>query len=47
VRKQLETLRARLPVRWLFAWTYNALIPHRALMRSIDRFQTEVLAATT
>jgi hypothetical protein len=45
VRRQLATLRARLPVRWLFAWTYNALIPHRALMRSIELFQTRVLAS--
>jgi alkanesulfonate monooxygenase SsuD/methylene tetrahydromethanopterin reductase-like flavin-dependent oxidoreductase (luciferase family) len=43
VVRQLETLRARLPVRWLFAWTYNALIPHAPLMRSIELFATRVL----
>src|SRR5690349_9360781 len=43
VVRQLETLRARLPVRWLFAWTYNVLIPHAPLMRSIELFATRVL----
>ncbi|TMA98582.1 MAG: LLM class flavin-dependent oxidoreductase, partial [Deltaproteobacteria bacterium] len=43
VTRQLERLRARLPVRWLFAWTYNALIPHAQLMRSIELFATRVL----
>jgi len=43
VARQLERLRARLPVDWLFAWTYNALIPHAALMRSIELFATQVL----
>lgn len=27
----------------LFAWTYNGLIPHAALMRSIELFATRVL----
>jgi len=44
VSRQLEGLCARLPVRWLFAWTYNALIPHAKLMRSIELFATRVLA---
>ena len=43
VTRQLERLRARLPVRWLFAWTYNGLIPHAELMRSIELFATQVL----
>ena len=43
VRRQLERLRGRLPVRWLFAWTYNGLIPHAQLMRSIELFATRVL----
>ncbi len=42
VRRQLETLRERLPVTSLFHWTYNELIPHPLLMRSIERFATEV-----
>src|SRR5438128_1566020 len=43
VTRQLERLRARLPVRWLFAWTYNGLIPNAQLMRSIELFATRVL----
>ncbi len=43
VTRQLERLLARLPVRWLFAWTYNGLIPHAKLMRSIELFATTVL----
>ncbi|NRA01406.1 MAG: LLM class flavin-dependent oxidoreductase [Myxococcales bacterium] len=43
VTRQLEALRARLPARWLFAWTYNAFIPHAKLMNSIEKFYTKVL----
>ncbi|HVN86124.1 MAG TPA: LLM class flavin-dependent oxidoreductase [Candidatus Binatia bacterium] len=43
VCRQLERLQRRLPARWLFAWTYNALIPHSRLMRSLELFATQVL----
>ena len=43
VTRQLEGLLARLPARWLFAWTYNGLIPHAKLMWSIEQFATRVL----
>jgi alkanesulfonate monooxygenase SsuD/methylene tetrahydromethanopterin reductase-like flavin-dependent oxidoreductase (luciferase family) len=43
VARQLERLRARLPVSWLFAWTYNGLIPHADLMHSIEVLATDVL----
>jgi alkanesulfonate monooxygenase SsuD/methylene tetrahydromethanopterin reductase-like flavin-dependent oxidoreductase (luciferase family) len=43
VVRQLDGLATRLPVRWLFAWTYNGLIPHAKLMRSIELFATRVL----
>lgn len=43
VCRQLERLLARLPARWLFAWTYNGLIPHAKLLRSIETFATKVL----
>jgi alkanesulfonate monooxygenase SsuD/methylene tetrahydromethanopterin reductase-like flavin-dependent oxidoreductase (luciferase family) len=46
VTRQLERLVARLPVRWLFAWTYNGLIAHDRLMRSIELFATQVLPRT-
>jgi alkanesulfonate monooxygenase SsuD/methylene tetrahydromethanopterin reductase-like flavin-dependent oxidoreductase (luciferase family) len=47
VARQLERLRARLPVRWLFAWTYNGLVPHGRLLRSIESFATRVLPRVT
>ena len=47
VTRQLERLRARLPVRWLFAWTYNGLVPHDRLLYSIERFATTVLPRVT
>jgi alkanesulfonate monooxygenase SsuD/methylene tetrahydromethanopterin reductase-like flavin-dependent oxidoreductase (luciferase family) len=49
VTRQLEALLARLPARWLFAWTYNGLIPHAKLLWSIEQFTTRVLprVATT
>jgi alkanesulfonate monooxygenase SsuD/methylene tetrahydromethanopterin reductase-like flavin-dependent oxidoreductase (luciferase family) len=43
VARQLERLAARLPLRWLFAWTYNGLVPHAKLMRSIEGFWRDVL----
>ena len=43
VTRQLETLLARLPAQWLFAWTYNGLIPHEALLSSIETFHTKIL----
>src|SRR5207237_3583416 len=43
VARQLEALLRRLPAERTFAWTYNGLIPHPKLMRSIERFATEVL----
>ena len=43
VTRQLEGLLARLPAKWLFAWTYNSLIPHATLMKSIELFYTKVL----
>ncbi len=43
VGRQLERLTARLPVDWLFAWTYNGLVPHVKLLGSLERFATQVL----
>jgi len=43
VTRQLESLLRRLPVSWLFAWMYNGLTPHPALMRTIEDFATKVL----
>ncbi|MXX60905.1 MAG: LLM class flavin-dependent oxidoreductase [Holophagales bacterium] len=43
VTRQLQTLRERLPVTWLYFWAYNGLLPHARLMSTIERFKTEVL----
>jgi alkanesulfonate monooxygenase SsuD/methylene tetrahydromethanopterin reductase-like flavin-dependent oxidoreductase (luciferase family) len=43
VTRQLERLRARLPVRWLFAWIYIGLIPHARLMYTLEQLATRVL----
>jgi len=43
VTRQLEGLMKRLPVKWLFAWMYNGLVPHANLMKSIELFATKVL----
>ncbi len=43
VTRQLEMLRERLPVTWLYFWAYNGLLPHARLMSTIERFANEVL----
>ena len=43
VCRQMEELTQRLPVNWIYAWTFNALIPHAKLMKSIEAYQTQVL----
>ena len=47
VARQLEAMRARTPVQWLFAWCYNGLIPHAKLMGSIESFHRDVLSRVT
>jgi alkanesulfonate monooxygenase SsuD/methylene tetrahydromethanopterin reductase-like flavin-dependent oxidoreductase (luciferase family) len=43
VSRQVETILKDTPMRWLFAWTYNGLIPHDKIMRSLELFKTKVL----
>ena len=43
VSRQMERLLSDTPVRWLFAWTYNGLVPHAKIMRSLELFSTKVL----
>jgi len=43
VTRSLERLLSGTPVQWLFAWTYNGLVPHASIMRSIDLFARKVL----
>ncbi|MGH9023515.1 MAG: LLM class flavin-dependent oxidoreductase [Acidimicrobiia bacterium] len=44
VTAQLERLFERLPVRWIFLWAWNGLVPDEALSRSIGLFATDVAA---
>jgi len=43
VTRTLEKIRRKVPVDWLFCYTYNSLVPHGVLMKSIERFWTEVM----
>ena len=43
VSRQMEQLLNDTPIRWLFAWTYNGLMPHPKIMRSLELFQTKVM----
>jgi alkanesulfonate monooxygenase SsuD/methylene tetrahydromethanopterin reductase-like flavin-dependent oxidoreductase (luciferase family) len=43
VTRQIESLMKRLPVRWIFAWMYNGLLPHDRLMKTIELFWSKVL----
>jgi hypothetical protein len=43
VIRGIEANLKRQQVDWLFCYTYNALIPHPTLMRSIERFATEIM----
>jgi alkanesulfonate monooxygenase SsuD/methylene tetrahydromethanopterin reductase-like flavin-dependent oxidoreductase (luciferase family) len=43
VTRNLERIKRRLPVDWLFCYTYNSLVPHGVLMKSIERFWREVM----
>jgi alkanesulfonate monooxygenase SsuD/methylene tetrahydromethanopterin reductase-like flavin-dependent oxidoreductase (luciferase family) len=43
VTRNLEKIKRRLPVEWLFCYTYNSLVPHAILMTSIEKFWTQVM----
>jgi alkanesulfonate monooxygenase SsuD/methylene tetrahydromethanopterin reductase-like flavin-dependent oxidoreductase (luciferase family) len=43
VSRQVEIILKDTPMKWLFAWTYNGLIPHDKIMRSLELFKTKVL----
>ncbi len=47
VTRQVEHLLKRLPIRWVFAWMYNGLMPHDRLMKTIELFWTKVLPRVT
>jgi hypothetical protein len=43
VRRQLDAMRSRLPVDWLFAWMYNGVIDNARLLDTIERFGRDVV----
>ena len=43
VMRGIEANMKRQDVQWIFCYTYNSLIPHPILMKSIERFWTEVM----
>ncbi len=43
VARALEQNMRRQPVDWLFCYTYNALVPHGVLMKSIEALWTKVM----
>jgi alkanesulfonate monooxygenase SsuD/methylene tetrahydromethanopterin reductase-like flavin-dependent oxidoreductase (luciferase family) len=47
VTRQLEALRDRLPVEWVFAWCYNGLVADADLRRSIESWATTVVPRVT
>jgi alkanesulfonate monooxygenase SsuD/methylene tetrahydromethanopterin reductase-like flavin-dependent oxidoreductase (luciferase family) len=43
VLRAMETQQKRQPVDWVFCYTYNSLVPHPILMKSIEKFWTKVM----
>jgi alkanesulfonate monooxygenase SsuD/methylene tetrahydromethanopterin reductase-like flavin-dependent oxidoreductase (luciferase family) len=43
VLRAMETQQKRQPVDWVFCYTYNSLVPHPVLMKSIETFWTKVM----
>ena len=43
VSRKIERLQKELDVRFILLWTYNGLVPHAKLMRSIELFATQVM----
>jgi alkanesulfonate monooxygenase SsuD/methylene tetrahydromethanopterin reductase-like flavin-dependent oxidoreductase (luciferase family) len=43
VLRAMETQQRRQRVDWVFCYTYNSLVPHPTLMKSIEAFWTRVM----
>jgi alkanesulfonate monooxygenase SsuD/methylene tetrahydromethanopterin reductase-like flavin-dependent oxidoreductase (luciferase family) len=43
VLRAMEIQQKRQPVDWVFCYTYNSLVPHPILMKSIEKFWTKVM----
>ena len=42
VKRQLEKMRERQPVNWVFAWMYNGVLENSVLMNTIEKFGREI-----
>jgi len=42
VKRQLEKMRERLPVNWVFAWMYNGVLENSVLLNTIEKFGREI-----
>jgi hypothetical protein len=44
VRKQVEQTLERIPLKYVMAWQYNGLLPQATIAKSLNLFQSKVLA---
>jgi probable F420-dependent oxidoreductase len=42
VKRQLDSMRGRLPIDWIFAWMYNGVLPNARLLATIETFARDV-----
>ena len=47
VTRAMERLLEHTPVRWIFQWQYNGLVPSEQIQRSIREFKEQVLPRVT
>ncbi len=47
VTRQLDALRSRLPVEWVFVWNYNGLVPDARIRHSLEAWATVVVPRVT
>lgn len=47
VTRQLEVLRNRLPVEWVFAWNYNGLVSDYRIRHSMEAWRNEIVPRVT
>jgi alkanesulfonate monooxygenase SsuD/methylene tetrahydromethanopterin reductase-like flavin-dependent oxidoreductase (luciferase family) len=43
VCRRFESMLKRLPVEWIFFWAFNGLVSNAAILRTLERWQTQVL----
>ncbi len=47
VTRQLETLRKRVPVEWVFAWNYNGLVGDDRIRHSMEAWRNDIVPRVT